>query len=90
MTSSQFTVDLSPETLNRTNASTLAIGSVINLERAMSVNSRFGGHYVQGHVDTTGQIEAIKPEADSYFITISFPPEYAKYIVEKATSQLME
>ena len=83
MTSSQFTVDLSPETLNRTNASTLAIGSVINLERAMSVNSRFGGHYVQGHVDTTGQIEAIKPEADSYFITISFPPEYAKYIVEK-------
>ena len=83
MTSSQFTVDLSPETLNRTNASTLAIGSVINLERAMSINSRFGGHYVQGHVDTTGQIEAIKPEADSYFITISFPPEYAKYIVEK-------
>jgi len=83
MTSSQFTVDLSPETLDRTNASQLDVGSSINLERAMSVNSRFGGHYVQGHVDTTGIIESIEPSADSYFITVAFPKDYSMYVVEK-------
>lgn len=83
MTSSQFTVDLSPETLNRTNASELLVNRSVNLERAMPVNGRFGGHYVQGHVDTTGKIMTIVQEADSFFITLSFPTQYSKYIIEK-------
>ena len=68
MTSSQFTVDLSPETLDRTNASQLDVGSSINLERAKTVNSRLGGHYEQGHVDTTGIIKSIDFIGKSWFI----------------------
>ncbi len=83
MASSLFKVDISPETFDRTNASQLRIGSPVNLERAMSVNSRFGGHYVQGHVDMTGELLLVNPDSESYYMTFSFPPAYSKYVVEK-------
>jgi riboflavin synthase len=54
--SSSFTVDVMPETFRHTNLSSLRIGSRVNLERAMSAQGRFGGHIVQGHVDTPGRI----------------------------------
>ncbi|HCG91407.1 MAG TPA: riboflavin synthase [Dehalococcoidia bacterium] len=78
-----FSVDVSPETLERTNVHALKNGDKINLERAMSVSSRFGGHYVQGHIDTTGNVTSITAQDDSFFITIDYPSSYNKFIVEK-------
>ncbi|TVY11559.1 riboflavin synthase [Paenibacillus cremeus] len=60
-----FTVDVMPETFRRTNLSRLASGSPVNLERAMAANGRFGGHIVQGHVDSTGIIASRIPEENA-------------------------
>ena len=62
---SEFSVDLSPETMRRTSLSQLTEGSRVNLERALSASDRMGGHIVQGHVDATGRIKSIKPDWDS-------------------------
>ena len=60
-----FTVDVSPETLKRTNLQNLAVGSLVNLEQPMRFQDRLGGHFVTGHVDGIGTITAIKPTATS-------------------------
>ena len=78
-----FTVGLAPETLRRTNLGQMAAGSPVNLERAVAVGQRMGGHYVQGHVDATGEIVAIRPEGESKVFTIRVPGELMRYIVEK-------
>ncbi|ALS22741.1 MULTISPECIES: riboflavin synthase [Paenibacillus] len=62
---SAFTVDVMPETYRRTNLSRLSTGAPVNLERAMPANGRFGGHIVQGHVDTTGVITGRTPEENA-------------------------
>jgi riboflavin synthase len=58
--SNGLTFDVSPETLQRTNLGLLKVGSRVNLERAMMASKRFGGHYVNGHVDTTVCLKSIK------------------------------
>ncbi|XP_074556552.1 riboflavin synthase-like [Curcuma longa] len=63
-----FTVGLSPETLRRTALADLAPGSPVNLERALQPVSRMGGHFVQGHVDGTGEITSFVPEGDSLWV----------------------
>ncbi|KAH9819040.1 hypothetical protein DFH28DRAFT_1053281 [Melampsora americana] len=63
--SNQFTVGLSPETLRRTNLGILKVSDQVNLERAMRADTRFGGHFVQGHVDRTAKIESIEKDGDS-------------------------
>lgn len=78
-----FAVGLAPETLRRTNLGALAAGSAVNLERALAVGQRMGGHYVQGHVDATGEIVAIRPEGESKVVTIRAPHSLMRYIVEK-------
>jgi riboflavin synthase len=78
-----FAVGLAPETLRRTNLGQLAAGSPVNLERAVAVGQRMGGHYVQGHVDATGEIVSIRPEGESKVFTIRVPGELMRYIVEK-------
>lgn len=78
-----FTVGLAPETLRRTNLGQLAADSPVNLERALAVGQRMGGHYVQGHVDATGTIVGIRPEGESKVFTIQVPRELMRYIVEK-------
>ena len=78
-----FTVGLSPETLRRTALGGVRQGTRVNLERAIRAGDRMGGHFVQGHVDGVGRVEAIRPEGDSLIVTFSFPPELAPYIVEK-------
>src|SRR5690606_15428805 len=60
-----FSVDVMPETYRKTNLKDLKNGSKLNLERAMAANSRFGGHFVQGHVDGIGTIEGRAEEANS-------------------------
>lgn len=78
-----FTVGLSPETLRRTNLGDLKPGDGVNLERSLAANGRVGGHFVQGHVDGTGVIQAFKPEGDSLWVTVRAAPDLLRYIVPK-------
>lgn len=80
-----FAADVSAETLRRTSLKQAAAGTRVNLERAMAANGRFGGHIVQGHVDGTGEFEEARPSGDGWVLRIGFPPELARYIVEKGS-----
>lgn len=81
----QFTADVMGETLNRSNLGELQVGSRVNLERAAAVNSRLGGHIVQGHVDGTGRIVARTPSEHWEVVRIEIPAEVARYVVEKGS-----
>jgi riboflavin synthase len=81
----QFTADVMAETLNRSNLGALAVGGRVNLERAAAINSRLGGHIVQGHVDGTGQVVARAPSEHWEVVRIEVPAEVARYIVEKGS-----
>lgn len=81
----RFTADVMGETLNRSNLGALQVGSRVNLERAAAVNSRLGGHIVQGHVDGTGRIVARTPSEHWEVVRIEVPPEVARYVVEKGS-----
>ena len=80
-----FAADVSAETLRRTSLKQARIGSRVNLERAMSATSRFGGHLVQGHVDGTGEFLEAKAVGESWTVRIGFPTELSRYIVEKGS-----
>ncbi len=80
-----FAADMSAETLRRTSLRQAQAGTRVNLERAMSASSRFGGHIVQGHVDGTGQFLEAKASGDGWIVRIGFPAELARYIVEKGS-----
>ncbi len=75
--SDQMMVDVMPETVKATNIHQLKIGDRVNLERAMSANGRFGGHFVSGHVDGSGTIRSIKPVSNAVYIEIEIPKELA-------------
>jgi riboflavin synthase len=77
--------DVGPETAKVTTLGGLQRGDLVNLERPLRADSRLGGHFVQGHVDATGCVEEIRPEADCRRLTLSFPPELASYIVRKGS-----
>jgi len=79
-----FTVGLMPETLRRSNLGDLQPGEGVNLERALTPQSRLGGHFVQGHVDGVGRIVAQRPELDALWVTISAPSEVMRYLVPQA------
>jgi riboflavin synthase len=84
----KVTVDVSKETLQRTNLSGLKSGSKLNLERAIKLSSRLGGHIVSGHIDTTAKIKKIVIENSSgknFVITIELPKNLTKYVVEKGS-----
>ncbi|KAK2651111.1 hypothetical protein Ddye_018600 [Dipteronia dyeriana] len=78
-----FTVGLSPETLRKTSLIELKSGSLVNLERAVQPTSRMGGHFVQGHVDGTGEIVSMEPEEDSLWVKVKTAKSLLKYIVPK-------
>jgi riboflavin synthase len=81
----QFTADVMAESLNRSNLGKLQVGSRVNLERAAAVNSRLGGHIVQGHVDGTGQVVAREPSENWEVVRIEIPASVARYVVEKGS-----
>ena len=81
--SDRFAVDVMPETLRRTNLGSLRPGDRVNLERAMAAGGRFGGHFVQGHVDGAGKIVSLAPEQEAVLMTVAAPAEPARYFVEK-------
>ncbi len=80
-----FTTDVMGETLNRSGIGKLDIGSKVNLERAAAVNSRLGGHIVQGHVDGTGVVVSRTPSDNWEVVRISLPDNLARYVVEKGS-----
>ena len=77
--------DIGPETVRVTTLGSLARGAVLNLERPLRADSRFGGHFVQGHVDAVGHVEEIREDAEFHWLTVSFPPQLAPYIVHKGS-----
>lgn len=85
LSSDSFTADVMHETINRSSLSKLKYGSKVNLERAMPVNGRFGGHIVSGHVDGTGTIINIKPDDNAIWYKIQANQQILKYIVEKGS-----
>jgi riboflavin synthase len=78
-----FDVEVMPETVRRTNLSRLNYGDKVNLERALPADGRFGGHFVQGHVDDVGKVMSMKPEEGAYIARISVPAHLIRYIVSK-------
>ena len=81
--SSSFSVDIMPETLNRTNLGLLHAGDRVNLERPLALEGRLGGHLVQGHVDDTGRVASVMPDGGAMLIRFEAAPEVMRYIVEK-------
>ena len=81
----RFSADVMAETLHRSSLRALAPGSPVNLERAAAVNSRLGGHIVQGHVDGTGTVIARSPSQHWEIVRIGLPREIARYVVEKGS-----
>ena len=78
-----FSVDVMPETLKRTNLGLLRPGSSVNLERALMLGGRLGGHFVQGHVDATGKAIALKAEGAAVIARFAAPSDVLRYVVEK-------
>lgn len=81
----QFSADVMAETLDRSSLQALSQGSRVNLERAAAVNSRLGGHIVQGHVDGTGTVVSRTPSQHWEVVRITLPEAISRYVVEKGS-----
>jgi riboflavin synthase len=77
--------DLLAQTLRVTSLGLLAAGSIVNLERAMMVGDRFGGHFVQGHVDGTGTITRLEENGQDHIVGVSLPPEIHRHCIDKGS-----
>lgn len=80
-----YAMDVSRETLSKTAMQNWQIGDTVNLEKAMLPTTRFGGHIVSGHVDTTATVSLIKKDARSMYIEVTLPHEFAKYVASKGS-----
>ncbi len=80
-----FEVDVMAETMRKTNLGALVPGSQVNLERALRLSDRLGGHLVSGHIDGTGTVEGLEQEENATWITIRTTREIARYIVSKGS-----
>lgn len=80
-----FSADVMPETLRKTNLGNLKRGSRVNLERALSLSARLGGHLMLGHVDATGKVTSIQPEGNAVIYTISAPGEIRRYLLAQGS-----
>jgi len=85
ITANSFAADVSRETLDRSTLGSLAAGSPVNLERAVTPMTRLGGHIVQGHVDGRGTFMSATQDGDFWTVRIGFPPEFARYLVYKGS-----
>ena len=81
----RFAVDVSPESLNRTGLGSLEVGSKVNLERALRLADRLGGHLVSGHVDLRGRVEERRTVGGFTLFTFSLDSGLAKYVIEKGS-----
>ncbi len=76
-----FSVDTIEETLKKTNLGSTILKEFVNLERPLKADARLGGHFVLGHIDTTGKVKQVNELSNSHFITISFPGNFSKYLI---------
>jgi len=83
--SSSFTVDVMPETLLRSTFGKLKPGSTVNLERALRLSDRLGGHIVSGHIDGSGRLEKIRKDENAIWLSIIAEEPILRYIVEKGS-----
>ncbi|MFZ4777647.1 MAG: riboflavin synthase [Terrimicrobiaceae bacterium] len=80
-----ITFDLLEETLRCTNLKNVRPGDGVNLERALAADGRLGGHFVQGHVDTTTKLTAVTPKGGDLRLDFEMPPDFARYIAYKGS-----
>jgi riboflavin synthase len=80
-----FSADVMLETLSRTSLTGISPGRRVNLERALRLADRLGGHLVQGHVDGTGEVLAVEPGERWTVVEVSLPPDLARYVVPKGS-----
>lgn len=80
-----FHADVGPETVRVTTLGWLSPGSLVNLERPLRADGRFGGHFVQGHVDSIGHIEELRGGSDFHWLTVSYPSVLAPFLVHKGS-----
>ena len=80
-----WTADIGPETVRVSTLGSLVPGQPVNLERSMRADGRFGGHFVQGHVDGMGVVEAIRQDGESYWIAIRLPRELEPFLILKGS-----
>jgi riboflavin synthase len=81
----EVSVDISPETAARTTLASLLPGTRVNLERALRLDGRLGGHFVQGHIDGVGHVESLKHQAGFALLTLVLPPPLLPFCVEKGS-----
>jgi riboflavin synthase len=84
----EFHADIGPETARVTTLGSLQRDQMVNLERAMRADGRFGGHFVQGHVDGLGTVREVRAAADAHWLTVAFPPALAPLFVAKGSVAL--
>jgi riboflavin synthase len=84
-TRNSFTVEISQESLARTTLSSCRVGSHLNLERALKVGDRLGGHFVTGHIDAVGTTTSIQKIGESIEIVVGFEPSFRTLVVEKGS-----
>jgi riboflavin synthase len=82
-TDESFTADVMPETYHRTILGTLSIGATVNLERALQMSDRVGGHMVTGHVDATGIVTALREDGNARWATLAAPADVIDLVAEK-------
>ncbi len=86
---SGFDADLSPETIRVTALAMTKVGSKVNLERPLAAtDGRLGGHFVQGHVDMVGELSAIREEIDFWWLSVTYPNEWSRYLIHKGSVAL--
>jgi riboflavin synthase len=83
LTANSFSVGIQPETLRRTNLGYLKAGDEVNLERAVPLGGRMGGHLVQGHIDDTGKVASIKREQEAVLMRVDVPHPLMRYVAVK-------
>lgn len=82
---SEWTADIGPETARVTTLGSLGVGKRVNLERSMRADGRFGGHFVQGHVDGVGVVDSIRQEGESWWIAVRMPFELEPFVIRKGS-----
>jgi riboflavin synthase len=80
-----FLADVSPETLSRTTLGGLTIGGLVNMERALRLSDRLGGHIVSGHIDCVAQVNEKRPAGDFTLFTFALPERLGRYVIEKGS-----
>jgi riboflavin synthase len=89
LTAKSFSADLSGETVRKTSfgakPQALKPGALVNLEQPLTAGKEFGGHFVLGHVDTTGRVSKLEREGDSWWLAVEVPEDFARYVVLKGS-----